>query len=312
MYIFAVFSGDFRLSILISHRWPSPQTPDLFCVYICIHSYTHIRIRILFSISFSLSLSLSFSLYIFVHICICMQFSVEISDGHYSLAIDDGWLSLDSVLIEAFVLKMRDMIDWNVWCDSFTRVTWMVSPNICINESCQTHECVTLRAWRRDSFTFVIWRTIDDGWLSLDLVLNESLHIYEWISVHIYGWIIANVWISHCTYTNESSNTHECVTLHTWRRDSFLCLTRMAIDDGWLSLHSVYLQLSHTCKWVIAYYKLIERNPPPRGGVLLTMFPCQEPCVGDVTTRCDGRITTRCDGRISSWNLLHTALDKGT
>jgi len=25
--------------------------------------------------------------------------------------------------------------------------------------------------------------------------------------------------------------------------------------------------------------KLIERNPPPRGGFLFTMFPHQEPCV---------------------------------
>ena len=37
---------------------------------------------------------------------------------------------------------------------------------------------------------------------------------------------------------------------------------------------------------------------------LFTMFPDQEPCVRD--------FTTRCDGRISSWNVLHTALDQGT
>ena len=51
-------------------------------------------------------------------------------------------------------------------------------------------------------------------------------------------------------------------------------------------------------------FTLIERTPPPRGGFLFTMFPDQEPCVRD--------FTTRCDGRISSWNLLHTALDQGT
>ena len=49
---------------------------------------------------------------------------------------------------------------------------------------------------------------------------------------------------------------------------------------------------------------LIERNPPPRGVLLFTMCPDQEPCQRD--------FTTRCDGRISSWNLLHTALDQGT
>jgi len=48
--------------------------------------------------------------------------------------------------------------------------------------------------------------------------------------------------------------------------------------------------------------KLIERNPPPRGGFLFTMFPDQEPCARD--------FTTRCDRRISSWNVLHTALDQ--
>jgi len=49
---------------------------------------------------------------------------------------------------------------------------------------------------------------------------------------------------------------------------------------------------------------LIERTPPPREGFLFTMFPDQEPCVRD--------FTTRCDRRISSWNLLHTALHQGT
>jgi len=47
-----------------------------------------------------------------------------------------------------------------------------------------------------------------------------------------------------------------------------------------------------------------KEPPPPRGGFLFTMFPDQEPCVRD--------FTTRCDGRISLWNLLHTALDQGT
>ena len=47
-----------------------------------------------------------------------------------------------------------------------------------------------------------------------------------------------------------------------------------------------------------------RRKPPPRGGVLFTMFPDQESCLRD--------FTTRCDRRISSWNLLHTTLDQGT
>jgi len=42
----------------------------------------------------------------------------------------------------------------------------------------------------------------------------------------------------------------------------------------------------------------MERNSPPGpGGFHFTMFPDQEPCVRDFTTRCDRRIL--------SWNLTH-------
>jgi len=37
--------------------------------------------------------------------------------------------------------------------------------------------------------------------------------------------------------------------------------------------------------------ELIKRTPPSRGGFLFTMFPDQEPCVRDFTTRCDSRIS---------------------
>jgi len=44
------------------------------------------------------------------------------------------------------------------------------------------------------------------------------------------------------------------------------------------------------CRWRGLYLKtLIERNPPPWGGFLLYMFPDQDPCVTDFTTRCDRR-----------------------
>jgi len=36
--------------------------------------------------------------------------------------------------------------------------------------------------------------------------------------------------------------------------------------------------------------KFDRKNPPPPGGFLFTMFPDQEPCVRDFTTRCDRRI----------------------
>jgi len=62
------------------------------------------------------------------------------------------------------------------------------------------------------------------------------------------------VYMSHVTSSNES------------------CHTRMRRDNV----------LSHT---------LIERNPPPWGGFLFTMFPDQEPCVRDFTTRAMSHVT---------------------
>jgi len=38
---------------------------------------------------------------------------------------------------------------------------------------------------------------------------------------------------------------------------------------------------------------LTERNPPPGGGFLFTMFPDQEPCVRDFTTRYYTRVLIR-------------------
>jgi len=60
------------------------------------------------------------------------------------------------------------------------------------------------------------------------------------------------------------------------------------------------------------------RNPLPQGGFLFTMFPDQEPCVRDFTTRCDGgiletlrssplRSTKREDGRECDQNLISAA-----
>jgi len=36
-----------------------------------------------------------------------------------------------------------------------------------------------------------------------------------------------------------------------------------------------------------------RKKPPPRGGVWFTMFPDQEPCVRDFTTRCDGLVNRK-------------------
>ena len=59
------------------------------------------------------------------------------------------------------------------------------------------------------------------------------------------------------------------------------------------------LCVCHICLFCVYYMcvvyagqELIERTPPPRGVFLFTMFPDQEPCVRDFTTRCDGRISS--------------------
>jgi len=41
--------------------------------------------------------------------------------------------------------------------------------------------------------------------------------------------------------------------------------------------------VSHYC--VSLFFILIERNPPPRGGFLFTMFPHQEPCVRGLSSK---------------------------
>jgi len=48
-----------------------------------------------------------------------------------------------------------------------------------------------------------------------------------------------------------------------------------------LYVYNVYVSVLHVCIYVyaLACGTLIERNPPPRGGFLFTMFPHQEPCV---------------------------------
>ena len=53
-------------------------------------------------------------------------------------------------------------------------------------------------------------------------------------------------------------------------------------------------------KVIFSRDSLMERG----GGVSITVFADQEPCVRD--------FTTRCDRRISLWNLSHTALDQRT
>ena len=62
----------------------------------------------------------------------------------------------------------------------------------------------------------------------------------------------------------------------------------------------IYIDVScvRTCTYkciqyiYIYIYVLIEKTFLPGGGFLFTMFPDQEPCVRDFTTKCDRRISS--------------------
>ena len=99
------------------------------------------------------------------------------------------------------------------------------------------------------------------------IVPPKIMHIYAIHGIHEYV----------CVYTYDVSlwtYTH----IHTY--NSILCVWSVCYSSPYTHIHT---------------YNLIERNPSSRGGFLFNMFPDQEPCVRD--------FTTKCDRRISSWNL---------
>jgi len=78
---------------------------------------------------------------------------------------------------------------------------------------------------------------------------------------------------------------------------------------------------TYTCKYTFAprcvclaysHHTLIERNHPLRGSFLFTMFPDQEPCVRDFTTRCDRRIHTYTHIHIYVYTHIYTYTPKYT
>ena len=106
---------------------------------------------------------------------------------------------------------------------------------------------------------------------------------------------------THDTHTRyiHTIHTHDTHTRYTHTHDTH---TRFIHTIHTHNTHTRYIHTIHTrdtyTHGIYTHEILIERSPPPRGGFLFIMFPDQEPCVRDCTTRCDGRI--------SSWNLLHT------
>jgi len=70
-----------------------------------------------------------------------------------------------------------------------------------------------------------------------------------------------------------------------------LCVQRGCGSEGACHDH-VCIKVSCPCVICTATLTLYfdRKNPLPRWGFLFTMFPDQEPCVRDFTTRCDRRI----------------------
>jgi len=116
-----------------------------------------------------------------------------------------------------------------------------------------------------------VWRSYathmkSHTWISHVTHMNKSCHTYGgamphiWMThiihrtefCHTHGCIMSHIWRSHVTHMNESSHTYEGVLPHIW--------------------------ISHANVWQ-SLVTLIERNPPPRGGFLFTMFPHQRLCV---------------------------------
>jgi len=62
------------------------------------------------------------------------------------------------------------------------------------------------------------------------------------------------------------------------------------------------------------HLNLIQRNPPPRGGFLFTMFPHQEPCVREPPSKNCARFFegVLLHTVLGLGVLLHTVLDEGT
>ena len=133
-----------------------------------------------------------------------------------------------------------------------------------------------------------------------------NTHMHTWY-LHIYG-------VFHCKVLPQ--HFHFLLDIQPNMKLRFPCIMQSKIKcksltwkrkiQNWIASRWKKKDLQRSCAFDQKFAldcTLIERTPPPRGGFRFTMFPDQEPCVRD--------FTTRCDRRISSWNLLPPALDQG-
>jgi len=237
---------------------------------------------------------------------------------------------------------MSHIVEWvvsYVWMSHITIMKeqchayeWFVS-YICmshvkhINGSCHTYKWVMSHTWMGHACHAWVMSHI---WMShvtrMDGNIKKSCHAYKWVILHIRSqqskasfftsweilWRLRNeschtCELSHVTYMCELC--HTCETSHvtymskTCRERERERENKHGREDATPDSYAACIRLVLSGIFVTNIYWSKE-TPPPGGVFLFTMFPDQEPCVRD--------FTTRCDGRISSWNLLHTALDQGT
>jgi len=107
----------------------------------------------------------------------------------------------------------------------------------------------------------------------------ECMPIYVYVHMCIYIYMYIHIYFT-CLYS--------CIYwIMNWQHTQDLCLTctsraSLNLDSSHVIWHMCHV--NHHAPWLV---QVDRKKPPPRGGILFTMVPEQEPCVRDFTTWCD-------------------------
>ena len=247
---------------------------------------------------------------------------------HWFCVVDSlSSCTADDSLYVAGVLQCNDLLSSCDVHDTLVLCNWDDSLGLCNVDnsfvSCFSDVVSTKKSWRVSSF--VEWCV--RGMLQRGRALQECVAVVCLYKQARICKLIEMLWQISSTTTFEQKKTFwmtryagsVCTLLHTYRHFMWqVCCTAKCLsiyihvydihvnDSHIKCLYSKMSPNRHARKWKppTMSIQLDRKKTPPRGGFLFTMFPDQEPCVRDFTTRCDRRMSSR--------NLLHTALDQGT
>ena len=122
----------------------------------------------------------------------------------------------------------------------------------------------------------VLFRSKD---IAQQYVRHDSFSQGTWSS-DMWDMSVALWTVQHFNLRDMTHSTCEARILHRVRHDSLTMWDMTHSPCGtWLNLWDNTLWTCETWLIHVTHSNLIERNPPPRGGFLFTMFPHQEPCV---------------------------------